>query len=474
MKSNRLKIVALCLGVALLVMTGSAMAGTTAFNTGTSLKFAREVGQANQLYTLPAGFTVTRTVGVPLSESFMVVVTLDGGAKINSGPANGNLTVTTTTGTVGTINIFSGGTNSATVTYYVTITAPITSQATLNLAVAGWVIKDVSNVLGGGGTINISVTTQTTLGSAFDSGTDSVGLIAGSYGVAINPALSAGAAVIDVGSNRFNFTSVTGKSTTTTDIGASLGIRKTTTASPFVYTTDGSVYTLTNLSSIQLLITATAGDLTGIKSVNWASTTASVPTAGWTSPITLTVGGGSTSFDEIAKTITITVDGSTTLVTRTLAVQVNWLSGGGLEGTTGGSRTLLAATTMTTWTLNGTVLIAPWTTGNNALYNGRIYIFNPSSLVGSVVAQVYTLPVGMGGSTLLGTISLGTLPASSGTNIRVAEDLLANISGVTLPYTTNGGNLVIKFTINATNVVGYSQVFGSTLAFGTSPLLVSQ
>ena len=42
--------------------------------------------------------------------------------------------------------------------------------------------------------------------------------------------------------------------------------------------------------------------------------------------------------------------------------------------------------------------------------------------------------------------------------------------GISLPYTADGGNLTLEFTIQAPNVQGAAQVFSPDLAFGTYPL----
>ena len=63
-------------------------------------------------------------------------------------------------------------------------------------------------------------------------------------------------------------------------------------------------------------------------------------------------------------------------------------------------------------------------------------------------------------------LSLGTLEAESARNIRLAEDILA-VMGIPMPYTNDGGNLTLEFTIQAPNVQGAAQVFSSSLAFGT-------
>jgi hypothetical protein len=106
--------------------------------------------------------------------------------------------------------------------------------------------------------------------------------------------------------------------------------------------------------------------------------------------------------------------------------------------------------------------------GNNAIFNSRVYLWNPSASNGNASVRVFTLPR-TGNSVLLGTVDLGVLDASSARNIKLAEDILVPL-GIPLPYTDDGGNLTLDFTIGAPNVRGAGQVFSSSLAFGTYPL----
>ena len=46
--------------------------------------------------------------------------------------------------------------------------------------------------------------------------------------------------------------------------------------------------------------------------------------------------------------------------------------------------------------------------------------------------------------------------------------------GIPLPYTDDGGNLIVQFTIEVPEVRGAAQVFSSSLAYGTYPLQVIQ
>ncbi len=66
-------------------------------------------------------------------------------------------------------------------------------------------------------------------------------------------------------------------------------------------------------------------------------------------------------------------------------------------------------------------------------------------------------------------LSLGSLGAKSARNVKLAEDILTPL-GITTPYTTDGGNLTLEFTIQAADVRGAAQVFSSSFAFGTYTL----
>ena len=115
-----------------------------------------------------------------------------------------------------------------------------------------------------------------------------------------------------------------------------------------------------------------------------------------------------------------------------------------------------------------TVLVANFTNGNNGALHSRVYLWNPSASAGEVTVRVFTLPL-TGDSSLLGTLDLESLQAESARNLKLAEDILIPL-GITLPYTTDGGNLTLEFTIQAADVRGTAQVFSSDFAFGTYPM----
>ena len=124
-------------------------------------------------------------------------------------------------------------------------------------------------------------------------------------------------------------------------------------------------------------------------------------------------------------------------------------------------------------TLSGssTVLVANFLNGNDAAFSSRIYLWNPSASAGDVTVRVFSLPLKTGvAQELTGAPrNLGALAAKSALNIKLAEDILTPL-GITLPYTSDGGNLMLEFTIQAPDVRGVAQVFSSDFAFGTYPL----
>ncbi len=118
-----------------------------------------------------------------------------------------------------------------------------------------------------------------------------------------------------------------------------------------------------------------------------------------------------------------------------------------------------------------TVLIANFMNGNNTVFNSRVYLWNPSANAGEVCVRVFTLPLKGGTAQELTAtaLSLGSLGAKSALNIKLAEDILA-LLGITLPYSTDDGDLTLEFTIHAAGVKGAAQVFSSSFASGTNPL----
>ncbi len=120
-----------------------------------------------------------------------------------------------------------------------------------------------------------------------------------------------------------------------------------------------------------------------------------------------------------------------------------------------------------------TILGAYFLNGNTNVFSSRIYLRNPSDTPGDVTVRVFTLPLTSGMTQELTTTprALGTLGAKSAFNVKLAEDILTPI-GVSVPYTADGGNLTLEFTIGVAGVQGVAQVFSGDFAFGTYPLQV--
>lgn len=461
MRFNRLTSLALCLGVVFLIMTGSAVAGTTSFNSGNALKYAREVGAVNQIYTLPSN-AVARTMNVIRStgQNFFVDAILDNGAKWNAGLDATDLTITGALGVTYTVSTIVA--TGASATFLVTVGGATESQypvVAFNPALTTAAsVKDGNNIVGTSGTINITLQTRdSATGVIIDAGTDQVPYITGANGVKLS-GVTAGSATIDVASNRLKF--VSGLTTDASALikidGAVSGVLDTT-ATQFNFASAAN--------SLDFIIT---GDLSGITYIQLSGTTKAVSATDVSAgSVTLNV-TSATWVNAADNAVTIKVTGSTTLQTRTLNVTINLKLASPNDGN---NRNLTSNTTLTVWKLNGTVLVAQWVNGNNAALNSRVYIWNQSGVAGLVSVAAYTLPNSVDGSTLLGTVDFGSLPARSACNIKLAEDVLSKL-GITLPYTDNGGNVLLEITIRASNVTGLSQTFSSAFAYGAYTLSI--
>jgi len=181
----------------------------------------------------------------------------------------------------------------------------------------------------------------------------------------------------------------------------------------------------------------------------------------------------------------LTVGGSVTvdLTAVTESLPVEWYNPRTGEvitqGTTaGGAALTFTAPDVSSWALHIGVagattptLVANFVNGNSAALSSRVYLWNPSTSAGQVTVRVFTLPLINGiAQELTGTpLDLGILEARSALNLKLVEDILIPL-GIPTPYTTDGGNLTLEFTIQAADARGAAQVFSSNLAFGTYPL----
>jgi hypothetical protein len=366
----------------------------------------------------------------------------------------------------------SGGTAGSSTARFFADVNTLDMDALGNIAIdaSAWAINDPANVLGTGGSYGVSVSTSDAATNIpFDTGSETVAAwLTGVFATSAGPVVST-TATVDVGTNRVNFVA-TAPDTLTTDGGATLAIDEDT---PGVFDENGITYVLTDASRVAVTL---SGNLSGIASWSYGGiahvVTAGEVTAG-ASTLNLLGDTDDGVLDGAAYPIVITVDGTTVLSSRVLTIGVNLqlaFAGVTTDGPAANNRTLLAPTTVTTWSLNGTILISNWTNGNNAVFQSRLYIWNPSPVAGQVTARVFTLPLAGGANAQVGaTVIVGTLDSLAGMNIRLAEDILTP-AGVTLPYVTDGGNLVVELTIEANNINGYGQTFTSTQYAGVAPL----
>ena len=476
MNSTRIISFTLCLGLACLLVTGNAVGQTTSAD---DVSYAREAGAADVQYTLPAGNLITHTMVVLRvgggSGNFVLRVTLDAGMEFDGAgggfvlPLADDLTQTAGAppdNVIVTLPVapVDGDTF---VDFQVGVTADFSTfpSFTLDPGTAGWTVRDASNTLGGGGTVSATIATRDS-NDGSPIGSDSDGWLSGAFGVSqlAAQALSATTATIDVATARTNFVAgalpAPPSDTLVDDNGATLAYENGTAG---VLAPGGGPYTLLATDFIDLVIT---GDLSGISAVTFGETIgvpvtvfvlpADVTAGTITVPVTGTQGALVIGAAATGAGLQFKVDGTTTLAPRTLQLTAN-LRLVTAPSLAANSRELDGATNVTVWDLNGTVLIAGFMNGNNGLFNSRVYLWNSSSNAGDIVVRVYTLPLS-GASTLMATVNLGSLAATSGRNIRLAEDVLTPAS-IALPYTADGGNLVLEVTIEAEGVTGNGQVF---------------
>jgi hypothetical protein len=501
----RMMSLALCVGVAFCLLTVSAMAaGTTRLlaPTTTPSTYASELtltptATVGNTYTLVSNATFNSdvyrdmTVARTTAQNFTVVVSLSGGARFVATPAGGDVTISAISGSApagaATFTVATGGAGTSSVTFLSNITTSFTGFPTLRIAAgtAGWQIRDPLNALAAG-PITVSVQTfDAADGLPVDGDAGSVNLLRATNAVIIPAAqaLLATSAVVDVATSRQNFVA-TAPDTITVDNGATLGIGY---ATPVPLALAGTPFALTAADTVRLTFTssndfaglATAGATT--TGISWGTTVLSSTGTGTTRLIN--VPGNHANFNAGAQPFAFTVTGAVSLPTRTLSVAADLILATVGGSTNGGTRNLQGALTVTTWTFNGSVLVANWLSGDSNTYKSRIYLWNPSSLTGAVTVRVFSTPLITSGtqtSTELTTpgspLSLGSLAGNSGVAIRLYEDILGPAGLNIAPYTANGGNVVVEVTIRASNVRGTCQVFSVNGAqqFGQVGLQVVQ
>ena len=409
--------------------------------------------------------SVLRVGGGP--GNFFIRVTLEDGAEFDeddgTAPVLGDVTQTDglPAGNIG-VTIVAGGTDEDTfVDFLIDVPLDFTAFPTFEIDTDGWGVADEDNVLGDGGAISVTVSTRdSNTGTPIDVGDDTVDWLFGERGIQIpfgpdSSKFISTSATIDVASLRLEFVP-DDDDDAKTDAGASVGLDET---SNDTFAPDGTPFELAGADDIDVII---RGDLSGITEIVFGATKGDeVRLNRFDTEFDVANGIATLTFDGDANTlltgtaneIECIVDEETSLNPRVLTIQI-FLN---IGSPSANDRDLLSERTVTTWRLNGTVLIANFMNGNNGLFNSRIYLFNPGSLAGDITIRVFTLPLA-GPSTVLGVVNVGVLPGLSGRNIRLAEDVLTPLS-IALPYVADGGNLVVEVTVEASSVTGNGQVF---------------
>jgi len=515
---NRVLSLALCIGVAFLLLAGSAFAqtGATSVATADQVTFATQVGKA-ATFTIPNVGSATlgnvyRSMGVARQATggdFFLYVELPSGFKFNTalgalGAAAPNVTLSVAGGGVISPTIFSGGqVNDTFVKYMVDVTTTFVTQPTVQVVTQGWVIKDTNAtpaLLTAGAALPIKVQTfDSNTGAEFDAGTAPTATwIKAANG--ITAALTATRAVIDVSSLslRKNFVAgaLLGTDTTTQDNDAAIAITIPANiwgnANAAFNTIVTDTYTLTlagNLSGVASFVFSPAAntvtDAVTTAEVTAGSTVLTVPGTNASLPVNAIVAGAPAGATATIP-LRINVDGLTVLTTRTLTVTVAQTMTG--QTSTPPNSTLVAAgTTLTDWGINGSVMMANWANANTSYWKSRFYIFNATSVNNAqVFVRLFQIPISSNSTaptTQIGaTVALSkTLGAVSGMTIRLEDIITASgAADADLKGPDQSYNVAVEITVYAPQnngfvtggITGFAQTFNlaGTVFTGTAPL----
>jgi len=512
---NRMMSLALCVGVAFLLLAGSAFAGTTALS-GNLNYVALQSGKAQvpaTVYTIPAGYSAafTRTMGVArqtASGDFFLDVNLQNGLTYNATrlPAVGDVTLTTAGGgAIGAITIFSGGTaGSNTVRFRIPVTTSFTTAPVFTIATVGWTVNDVTGYLSG----TAPVTTQIEI-KTYDANTgadlDNGGVNTANFMSAVN-ALAAAVvkttAVIDTaaGSGRLKLVA-TAPDTIAQDNGATLTITVgNATAALNVHNNTGANYTVVAGDFINVKI---SGDLTGIKFLYYATgagagaeikytVVAADRTNGYA---IIPIPAANTTIAALANAsyaaaLTIEVDGTTQLTKRSFKIGVEATCALNAANNRTGANALIAdGTALSDWDINGSVLLFNWTSANTAAYKSRMYIFNETAVGNAtVLIKLFQIPISANttaGAQIGQQVQLSkVLGAYSGMTIRLEDVITAGgFTTTDLAGPDGSYNVAVEITVytgvpagsvTVGPVTGYGQTFNATgmpsVVFGTVPL----
>jgi len=523
---------ALCVGVAFLLLAGSAFAqtiGTTSILAADVPSYATQAAKTNQLYTIPAAVVgppahnygnISRAMGVlrtaNVAGGFFVTVTLPSGFVFNATPAI-NITVAATPASGAVLpapTIFAGGYAAGPpivaynyVSFLCQFTTAPTVAPTLVISTAGWQVKD-TNTGGSLGTVGnnatITVRTYDALGGIeFDNGGGSVATatwLTAKRG--ITASITPTKAAIDTATLRKTFVvgGFGGFDTASQDNDATL----TVTYPADVYTHTGNLFTLVAADQVNLTISSPdALNLNGVGFFTFAPgatppqvqnaatlTAAQQASNSYTlvSAPNTPIPGNNAAFPANGGTsvipLRLTNDGST-LTPRTINIVMAINIGG---GATGAVTTTIPATTLSVWGYNGAILLANWANANVPTNKSRFYIFNESAISNATIyARVLSIPVITNttpGAQIGNTIQFTqTLAAGQGMTIRMEDIINATGSGMTatnLAGPDGSFNVAVEITILAPqasgfqtqNITGYTQTFNqnATMTFGLTPM----
>jgi len=510
---------ALCVGVAFLLLAGSAFAGTTALATGSTVNtVALQSGKTAVpavVYTIPAAGTFsnayTRTMGVArqtTSGDFFLKVKLQNGFTFNGGrvPAVGDVALTTAGGgAIGAITVFSPAViaGSGEVVFRIPVTTSFATAPTFTITTAGWTVNDVAGYLSGTSpvTTQIEITTyDANTGNDLDNGgTNPANFISAVN--AVGAAITSTTAIVDTaaGSGRLKLVP-TAPDTIAQDGGAAVTIRigDQTGLNP-VHNAAGANYLVAAGDFINITVT---GPLSGVKYLfyNWLVGNGVAPevrktiaaadvTNGFaviavpgTNALIAALANGS-----VTVPLTIEVDGTTQLTTRDFTVAVEATCAfNAANNRTGANAPVPAGTLLSRWSINGTVLMANWANANTGAWKSRFYIFNETSTPNAtVIVRMFQIPISSNPTAptaqIGSTVTLAkSLSAIGGMTIRL-EDIMTASGATTTDFAGPDGsyNIAVEITVYTQGVgavvggvTGYAQTFNlaGTIFTGTSPL----
>jgi len=456
---------AACLGMTLLLLSGNVMAGITTSHSPLPT-YAVQVGGPNVVYTVtPAGsFTrliqATRNQYAAPNSSFLLRVDLQSGFVFAAGglPTPADISCVPVSGiNQSGVEIYDGGQAGDTyVRYYIPTpagTGVAFTQATITVKPNPWKIKDVTGYLAGLHTavkyMDVKATVFEVNGTQqFDSdrdeSTDTAHFIMSSNGIDAAVARK-GKKIIDLENTRKFFE---GHEPTQDD-------ESRLTLQPMygVLGTNGTQYVFSSDINFKLIFTS---NLSGIADIRWAEGGCQVTsTTG-----TINLPGTNGCFGTVP--ITFNVDGITSLDARVLNVTVTYT----ITHNSSLNDTALAATPITEWCYNGSMLISSYSQANTTSWRTRFYIWNYDRDPSSILVRVLTLPInGAIGSQALGlgqVVYRYTIAGNSGITIKL-EDVLTDVGAPGPQLGPDGNvNMYVEFSFGSTRTTGWTQIFDPT------------